>query len=403
MVDETTTDEGTPAPESGPEQAEPTTAPEGAKGAEPEAASSNQAPENASEAQAPESSGDDGARGDEGGSTAQTALLAVLVAIFAAAALKATAGILIPLVLAIFLCYLLGPVMSFLARHRVPEGLTIPASMLLLVVALIPLNAVVVSTIGEIENRIPYYAMRFQDIADATLGALGADADFLTEANWVEEISGALSSLTVSMFGSVISFVGKLVLVITYTVFILLGRKGFEANIRRAFSARRASNLEDIFEQMNLQIQKYIATKILVSFATGFSMFLALMFFGVDFALFWGMLGFLLNFIPTVGSAIAAILPIGVAFLQFENPISAVWVAVVLIAIQQLIGNVIEPAIQGKRLNMSPIVVLFALVFFGWLWGFWGMVMSVPLMAVIKIVFEHTPALKPFAVMLEKG
>ena len=332
-----------------------------------------------------------------------TALLAVLVAIFGAAALKATSGIIIPLILAIFLCYLLSPIMSWLAEHRVPEGLTIPCAMLVLVIALIPLNAVIVSTIFELQNRVPFYAMRFEDIAGSLLDSLGTDANVLNEVNWVEDISGALTSITVTMFGSVIGFVGNLVLVVTYTAFILIGRKGFQANIERAFSQDRASELKAIFAKMNQQIQRYIATKIMLSLGTGFAMFLVLLLFGVDFALFWGLLGFLLNFIPTVGSLIAVLLPIGVALLQFSQPIDVVWVAISLVAIQQVIGNVIEPALQGKRLNMSPIVVLFALVFFGWLWGFWGMVLSVPLMAVLKIVFEHTPALKPIAILLEKG
>ena len=329
-------------------------------------------------------------------------LLGVLVAIASAAALRATSSVLIPLVLAIFLCYLILPVMKFMKRFRVPEALTMPASLLLIVGMIFLLNLVVVQTVGEIQEAMPRYTERMSELSDNLIAHLGDRAELIQEVDWVSEVSNALTGMTVSIFGSVVNFVGKLVLVIMYMAFIMVGRQSILRNLGRAFSKERANELQDIVQKVNLQVQRYIAGKILVSFLTGFLMFIVLWFFDVDFALFWGLMGFLLNFIPTVGSLIAWFLPIVISLFQFGDPMKTVYVGLCLIGVQQAIGNGVEPALMGQRLNLSPLVVLFALVFFGWLWGFWGMVLSVPLMATLKIVFEHTQSLKPIAIMMEQ-
>jgi AI-2 transport protein TqsA len=328
-------------------------------------------------------------------------LLGVLVAVVLAGTMKLAASVLVPLALAVFVAYLLAPVMAFLGRRGVPEALTLPVTLGLLVACLGGLEVLVAQTVTEIAARAPFYERRLETLAEGLLTSLGASGQALRDVDWVGQVAGAASDLVSVLFGSVIGFVGNLVLVVTYTVFILLGRKSFGTNLARAWDKPRADEIRTVLGQINLQVQRYLTTKILLSAVTGVLMYVTLVLFGVDFALFFGLLGFLLSFIPTVGSAIAALLPIGLALLQFESPLMALWVALSLIAIQQLIGNVVEPKLLGRRLNLSPIVVLFALVLFGWLWGFWGMVMSVPLMASLKIAMSHTRSLKPIAVMLE--
>lgn len=335
------------------------------------------------------------------GSSAVTTLLAVLVAIAAAAALRATAGVLIPLVLAIFLCYLILPIMRFLKRFKVPEGLTMPASLMVIVGFLVLLNLVIVQTIGEIQEAMPGYVAKLEVLANSLITKLGPVAPMVQEVDWVGKISAQVGKTTTALFGSVINFVANLVLVVMYMIFIMLGRKSLMRNLTQAFSSKKAAEMRDIIGQVNIQVQRYIAAKIMMSAATGTLMFLVLWFFDVDFALFWGFLGFLLNFIPTVGSAVAALIPITISLLQFGDPTKTLYIALGLIAVQQGIGNGIEPKFQGDRLDLSPIFVLFSLVFFGWLWGFWGMVMSVPLMATLKIIFEHSESLKPLAIMMQ--
>jgi predicted PurR-regulated permease PerM len=330
------------------------------------------------------------------------ALLGVLVAIMVAAGLREASGVLVPLVMAFFLSYLLTPLMDFLSRRGLPVLLTLPVVLLGLLGALALLEVLVVNTVDEIAEKAPYYGQRLEEMAKDLAERLGGRRGPLANFDWVRSLTGSLSEITVDVFGEMVNFAANLALVLTYTAFILLGRASFAPKVARAFSTSRAHEIMDVLDKVNLQIQRYVVAKILLSMATGVCMGLACWVQGVDFALFWGLLGFLLNFIPTVGSAVAAMLPIALSLVQFESPLRALGVALSLIAIQQVIGNFIEPSVQGRQLNLSPIVVLFALVFFGWLWGLWGMVLSVPLVAVLKIIFEHNRALKPFAVMLEK-
>ncbi|MBN1945832.1 MAG: AI-2E family transporter [Bradymonadales bacterium] len=337
------------------------------------------------------------------GSSALVPLLGVLVAIALAGAMKATGSIFIPLVISIFLCYLINFITSALARLRLPEILTIPIIGAVLLGLFLVLELVVVNTISDISEQAPLYQRRLENLVEGFLERLGPHSTVFTEVDWIGRLFEASSSLSVSLFGSVVNFVSKTVLVILYTAFILAGRKAMTNRVIKAFSEARAQEIQDTLTKINVAVQRYVVTKILVSLATGILVSVVLLAFGVDFALFWGLLTFLLNFIPTVGSIIATLFPVLVALLQFDSPWTALWVLICIMVVQQVLGSVIDPILQGRRLNLSPIVILFALVFFGWLWGFWGMVLSIPLTAMIKISMDHTRSLKPIAIMLEKG
>jgi predicted PurR-regulated permease PerM len=125
-----------------------------------------------------------------------------------------------------------------------------------------------------------------------------------------------------------------------------------------------------------------------------------LLIFGVDFALLWGFLAFLLNFIPNIGSIVAVILPILIALLQFDSASTALILLVLLMTTQMIMGNVIEPKMMSFSLDLSPLLVLVALIFWGWIWGIWGMILAVPIMSILKIVFENVEALKPIGIVM---
>ncbi len=124
----------------------------------------------------------------------------------------------------------------------------------------------------------------------------------------------------------------------------------------------------------------------------------------VDFPMTWAVFTFLLNFIPTVGSVIATVPPVLVALVQFYPGFwPAAIVLILLLAIQQTMGSFIEPKLMGNSLNLSPVVILLSLVFWGWLWGIVGALLSVPIAAAIKIVCENIDALKPVSVLMGAG
>jgi len=129
---------------------------------------------------------------------------------------------------------------------------------------------------------------------------------------------------------------------------------------------------------------------------------MVLIFLGVDFALFWAFLIFLLNYIPTVGSIVAVIFPVTFSLLQFESWSIFTLLLIILTSVQLLYGNFLEPRLQGNKLNLSPLVIIFSLLFWGQMWGVVGMLLCVPIMVMINIVLSHIPATRGIAILLSE-
>ena len=165
-----------------------------------------------------------------------------------------------------------------------------------------------------------------------------------------------------------------------------------------------AERARKILSTISWQIGSYLSTLAVISAVTGLFVWLALEYLNVDFAVSWGVLAFVLNFIPTIGSIVASIPPILVALVQFYPSVYvAVLTALSLLTIQMTIGNFITPKVMGDRLNLSPVVVLISLLFWGLIWGVVGALISVLIAAIIKIVCENFPALNVISVMMGSG
>jgi predicted PurR-regulated permease PerM len=158
--------------------------------------------------------------------------------------------------------------------------------------------------------------------------------------------------------------------------------------------------ISSILGNIDDQVRQYLMTKTLISGATGVLTSLVLWILGVDFALLWGFLAFLLNFIPNIGSVISTLLPFSLSLLQFESLTIPVLVLALLGTIQVSMGNVVEPKVMSFSLNLSALVILISLIFWGWLWGIWGMILAVPFTATLKIVFENIEPLRPISVLM---
>jgi AI-2 transport protein TqsA len=155
-----------------------------------------------------------------------------------------------------------------------------------------------------------------------------------------------------------------------------------------------------MIENIESRVRQYLITKTLISAATGLLAFLILWGSGVDFPLFWGFVTFLLNFIPSLGSLVAIIFPFTLSLLQFDSLERPLLVLILLSSMQMVMGNILEPKIMAFRLNLSPLVILVSLIFWGWLWGVWGMVLAVPIMSTVKIIAENIEGLQPIAVFM---
>ncbi|MCZ6650860.1 MAG: AI-2E family transporter, partial [Acidobacteria bacterium] len=203
--------------------------------------------------------------------------------------------------------------------------------------------------------------------------------------------------LATTLLRGISAALSNLVLVLLTIGFILAEAAGLPEKLSAAFG----QNLDlGHLETCRQQVQSYLVIKTLMSLVTGSIIAIVLALMGVDFPLLWGALAFLLNFIPTIGSIIAALPPLLLSLVQL-GPWYALGVMVLFLAVNMIIGNILEPALTGRQLGLSPLVVFVSLLFWGWVWGPVGMILSVPLTMIIKIILENTQDMRWVATLLD--
>jgi predicted PurR-regulated permease PerM len=208
---------------------------------------------------------------------------------------------------------------------------------------------------------------------------------------------GGILRVVGRIFTGVGDVLGKIALILIITVFILLEISGFSAKIRAAFPNADRHLLP--VTEINDNVRRYLALKTLISLATGVLVAVWLRIMGVDYALLWGLLAFLLNYIPSIGSLIAAIPAVMLAFLQL-GPGDGILTALGYLVINTIIGNFVEPKVMGEGMGLSTLVVFLSLIFWGWVLGPVGMLLSVPLTMIMKIVLQGSDETRWIAVLL---
>lgn len=317
------------------------------------------------------------------------------------AGLRAAGTILIPFMFAIFLALIGFPIVEWLCRKGVRLGLAVLVTVLLECAALSILGYLISTTFDEFAAAAPGYLNGLVDKVRGLLVSLqerGLDLSAWIsperlDAGAVVDLAGGIVRGTVRGVASFVSYV--------LLVFVILITAMFEvvALPEKLKSAKRSQLMSENVERVMEEIQKYLGVKTLVSLATGVLVAIAVWILGLPVPLFWAVLAFLLNYIPAIGSIIAAIPAVLVAMVQQGWGV-ALAVAVVYLGINFLLGNLIEPALMGRQFGLSTLVVFMAMVFWGWIWGPVGMILSVPLTMIIKIVLEQSSELRWLAVLM---
>jgi predicted PurR-regulated permease PerM len=308
-----------------------------------------------------------------------------------------------PFFLAIFFYFILSPVLAVLVRLKIPK----PAAVFLIIITaffLFYLLGVLFYNSGRaFAASLPDYAQRMNSVFSSI-----AEKFHLSRFNWDPWLwsktldAGKVANFFLRSMNQVFSFFSTFILIFVFLVFMLSGRGKLKAKVERAFIHQRATKINQIIDKIDRQVQKYLIIKTGISLLSGTLTMVVLLAFGVDFAVLFGFLTFLLNFIPTLGSITSIGLASIIAAFQFGRVLPALWILLILVGLDVVISSVLEPKLMGQGLGLSPLVVLFSLFFWGWLWGIPGMILAVPLMAVIKIVCANVPALIPVAEMMSK-
>jgi AI-2 transport protein TqsA len=261
---------------------------------------------------------------------------------------------------------------------------------------------ILTSNINQIISNYPTY----QAALDSMISTLG---DSLGIKNLSGQVDKWISALNIEgflkdMVTSTSALIGNVFLVIIYAVFLLLEEQSFVKKMSMVFnSPGHSDRIQYILVQIYHSTNKYMMVKAFVSALTAILGYVVMVIVGVDFAFLWALLIFALNFIPYVGSAISTLIPAVFSILQFGAFLPFFWIFGSLTVIHTVIGNYLEPRVMGKSLNLSPLVVLVALSFWGSVWGLLGMLLSVPITSILLITFAQFPSTRAIAIMLTEN
>jgi predicted PurR-regulated permease PerM len=314
------------------------------------------------------------------------------------AGVRTAEPILVPFMLAAMLAIICATPLAWLQRRGLPTWLAV----VLIVLVLLGLGTMTGTLIGtsliDFTRSIPGYQARLErEMAEfvSWLSAHGFEVSSQLLADSFDP--GEVLRIAGRIFTGVGDVLGKIALILIITVFILLEISGFSTKVRSAFPG--ADPKLSPLTQINENVRRYLALKTLLSLTTGVLVAMWLQILGVDYARLWGLLAFLLNYIPSIGSFIAAIPAVLLAFLQF-GPGDGILAALGYLVINTAIGNFIEPRIMGEGMGLSTLVVFLSLIFWGWVLGPVGMLLSVPLTMIMKIVLEESEETRWIAILL---
>lgn len=336
-------------------------------------------------------------------------LLSAILVVIVMAICKVTGDVSITIVLSLFLFILMLPIVNSLEKAKFPSWLATLIAVLIVVVLMLAVVMFLFYTVDVLVRKVPTYASKLNDLDVFLKGLLGKWFDIpedvsvfsIMKIDWVGGvIMPALRSVSSSAVG-----IGRNVLVtLLMAVFLLLERHTLIPKITYAASKDKEGRVQAIWDRINRQVSKYIGIKTIVSVITGAFFYIVGKSVGLDFAFLWGVLAVVMNFIPTIGSIVITVLTIFMAVVQFlPNWTPILIVAAGTILTQNIIGNIIDPRLQGNQLNLSPFVILVALSVFGYVWGIVGMFLAVPLLSVLQIVFANMDETKPIAILMSSG
>lgn len=330
-------------------------------------------------------------------------LVVMASAVVVVAGLRAAAPILLPFSLALFIAILSLPIMLWLQRRSVPSGLAILLAILADLAVIGLLVFLVMESVADFQERGAMYAARLQNLFRSWVDGLQARGIPAGEYVSLELVSAsAIMDLAGGTISRIASFLSNTFLVILILVFILAEASVFPGKFRAALEASEGDGDVSRFAKILDEVLGYLAIKTLVSLATGLAIGIFAWLMGLDFPVLLGLIGFVLNYVPTIGSILAAFPAIILSLIQFGGFAPAAFVAMGYLGINIVFGNFIEPHLLGRRLGLSTVVVIMSLLFWAWVWGPVGALLAVPLTMVVKIMLENTKDLRWIALLLDK-
>lgn len=315
-------------------------------------------------------------------------------------------NLLFPLIVALTIWFCILALEDFFSsfkvgRWKLPQPLATLAAFFTITLCIWSVIRIIQMQIVEVLTAAPMYQEKLQHIFDKILTLL----KIKDPPKMAHIFEGVDFSSLVSGIGQTVTEIASNTGTITlYLIFLLLEHRAFHQKLHKIFGKKEhAEKLERILSNIYQQIKTYLKIKTLLSLLTASLSYTLLHYFMVDFALFWSFLIFILNFIPTIGSIIATALPLTIFLLQFGDIRLFIALSILLISVQIFIGNIIEPRLMGRSFNLSGLVLILSLFFWGQIWGIAGMFLSVPIAVIAKIIFANFQATRSIAILLSES
>ncbi|HAZ7572206.1 AI-2E family transporter [Legionella sp. PATHC032] len=314
-------------------------------------------------------------------------------------------GLLIPIVISIFVWHLLNTINSgvqkipFIGTH-LPSWISMILSLFVVVCLVMILINIITNNVSDVIAASPRYQENLLHIfnnLDQRFHVKGIfDFDSL-----IQGLS--IQSMLVNIYGVFTTITSSAVLISLYVVFLFVEQHYFTQKMDAFFPQEEHRKLvKNIISHITKDTQTYLGIKTLLSLLTATLSWFIMKWVGLDFAEFWALLIFFLNYIPNIGAIVATAFPAALALIQFESWWPFLEVTSGIVAIQFFVGNFLEPRLLGKSLNLSPLVILFALALWGAIWGVLGMFLSVPITVMMMIIFAHFDVTRPIAILLSQ-
>lgn len=316
-------------------------------------------------------------------------------------------GLIIPFILGLLLWFIMRKLKASLnkvslIRTYFPSWFkTILASALLLF-AIVLVSNILTSNINALASSYEAYQANIEAVIQEINRVFKVD---LVE--WLQANSGDLDfgTLLGSIFNSLSSLLSNSFMIILYSLFVVFEEANFRSKLELSFKDKKQyDRLSVTLTKIEQSISSYLKLKTLVSLITGGLSYLVLFFIGIDSPFFWAFLIFLMNFIPTIGSLVGTVFPAVFCLLQFGEVLPSLLVLGIVGIIQVVVGNILEPRLMGSSMNISALVTILALSFWGLIWGVTGMILSVPITVIMLIICAQFERTRPIAILLsEKG
>lgn len=326
------------------------------------------------------------------------ALLVTAALFVVLAGIKTATNILVPFLLSVFIAIICNPLVKKIEGFKIPKPLAVVGVIIVFVVIVISLAGLVGSSLTELSRLLPEYREQLKGEYIWVINQLAAFNITLSSDLLVEYFDpGAAMGLAADMLSGLGAVMANLFLIVITVIFMLFEAPSLPQKVHLALDdpEMRMKQIDQFLSSVN----HYLAIKTLVSIATGVCVSIMLWAIGLDFYLLWGVLAFLLNYIPNIGSIIAAVPAMSLAVLQLGIA-PAAFIGLGFLGINTVMGNVVEPRYLGRGLGLSTLVVFLSLIFWGWLLGTVGMLLSVPLTMIIKIGLESSQDGKWIAILL---